>query len=169
MVCEMAWVLFNGAKWGRIYCDYDMLLVTQGVRELSETNKTVANCGFVFGRLCELSTELEMVSFHSWHHQSSQEANALQPSLLAQRVKNLPTMWETWVWSLSWEDSQRRAWKPTPIFLPGEFPWTKEPGGLQSRGSQRVGHNWVTKHTDSLQFSEQLFPFPSHFSFTLLL
>ena len=36
-----------------------MLLVTQGVRvrELSETNITVANCGFVFGRLCELSTK----------------------------------------------------------------------------------------------------------------
>ena len=59
MICEMAWVPFNGAKWGRIYCDYDMLLVTQGVRvrELSETNITVANCGFVFGRLCEFSTK----------------------------------------------------------------------------------------------------------------
>ena len=29
MVCEMAWVPFNGAKWGRIYCDYDMLLVNK--------------------------------------------------------------------------------------------------------------------------------------------
>lgn len=53
MVFEMAWVPFNGTKRGRIYCDYDMLLATQGVRvrELSEPNKTVANCGFVFGRL----------------------------------------------------------------------------------------------------------------------
>ena len=33
----------------------------------------------------------------------------------------------------------RRAWQPTPVFLPGEFPWTEEPGGLQSMGSQRVG------------------------------
>ena len=36
----------------------------------------------------------------------------------------------------------RRAWQPTPAFLPGESPWTEEPGGLQSMGSQRVGHDW---------------------------
>ena len=33
------------------------------------------------------------------------------------------------------------------VFLPGEFPWTKEPGGLQSVGSQRVRHKWATKRT----------------------
>ena len=32
------------------------------------------------------------------------------------------------------------AWQPTPVFLPGESPWTKEPGGLQSMGLQRVRH-----------------------------
>ena len=35
----------------------------------------------------------------------------------------------------------KRAWQPTPVFLPGESPWTEEPGGLQSKGSQRVGHD----------------------------
>ena len=35
----------------------------------------------------------------------------------------------------------RRAWHYTPVFLPGESPWTEEPGGLQSMGSQRVGHD----------------------------
>ena len=44
--------------------------------------------------------------------------------------------------SLGWEDPQRRKCPPTPVFLPGESPWTEEPGGLQSMGSQRVGHNW---------------------------
>ena len=34
----------------------------------------------------------------------------------------------------------RRAWQPTPVFLSEEFPWTEEPGGLQSMGSQRAGH-----------------------------
>ena len=34
-----------------------------------------------------------------------------------------------------------RAWQPTPVFLPGEFTRTEEPGGLQSTGSQRVRHN----------------------------
>ena len=35
-----------------------------------------------------------------------------------------------------------RAWQPTPVFLPGESPWTEEPGGLQSRASQRVRQDW---------------------------
>ena len=47
-----------------------------------------------------------------------------------------------WVGKIPW----RRAWKPTPVFLLGESPWTEDPGGLQSMGSQRVRHNWETKH-----------------------
>ena len=43
-----------------------------------------------------------------------------------------------WVRKIPW----RRAWQPTPVFLPGESPWTEEPGGLQSIGLQRVGHDW---------------------------
>ena len=35
----------------------------------------------------------------------------------------------------------RKAWKPTPVFLPGQSPWTEEPDGPQSIGLQRVGHN----------------------------
>ena len=42
-------------------------------------------------------------------------------SLVAQLVKNPPAMWETWVWSLGWEDPQRRERPPTPVFWPGEF------------------------------------------------
>ena len=38
----------------------------------------------------------------------------------------------------------RRRWQPTPVFLPGKIPWMEEPGALQSMGSQRVGHDWVT-------------------------
>ena len=41
-------------------------------------------------------------------------------SLVAQTVKNLPGMRETWVQSLGWEDPLGRAWQPTPVFLPGE-------------------------------------------------
>jgi len=37
--------------------------------------------------------------------------------------------------------SWRRAWQPTPVFLPQESPWTEEPGELQFMGSQTVGHN----------------------------
>ena len=62
-------------------------------------------------------------------------------SLVAQLVKNSPAMQETLIRSLSWEDPWRRAWQPMPVFLPGESPWTEEPGGLQSMGSQRVRHD----------------------------
>ena len=43
-----------------------------------------------------------------------------------------------------------RAWQSTPVCLPGESPWTEEPRGLQSMGSQRVGHNWSPKHKTGL-------------------
>ena len=75
---------------------------------------------------------------------------------VAQTGKNLPAMREIWVWSLSSEDPQvrkipwRRAWQPTAILLPGECPWTEEPGGLQSMGLQRVRNNWATKHSLSV-------------------
>ena len=62
-----------------------------------------------------------------------------------------PAMWETWVWSLAWEDPQRRAWQPTPVFnLAWRLPWTEKPGGLQSTGLKRVRHDWVINtHTQT--------------------
>ena len=65
--------------------------------------------------------------------------------LVAQMVEKNPPLsgFNPWVRKIPW----RRAWQPTPVFLPGESPWTEEPGGLQSMGLQRVGHNWVTKDT----------------------
>ena len=39
---------------------------------------------------------------------------------------------DPWVGKMPW----RRVWQPIPVFLPGESPWTEEPGGLQSMGSQ---------------------------------
>ena len=51
-------------------------------------------------------------------------------------------MKETWVRSLCWEDPLEEVWQPTPVFLPGESPWTEEPGGLQSMWLKRVWHDW---------------------------
>ena len=48
---------------------------------------------------------------------------------------------DPWVGRIPW----RRAWHPTPVFLPRESPWTEEPGRLQSMVSQRAGHDWATK------------------------
>ena len=47
--------------------------------------------------------------------------------LVAQFIKNLPAMRETWVQSLSWEDPLEEYWQPTRVFLPSEAPWTEEP------------------------------------------
>ena len=57
---------------------------------------------------------------------------------MAQKVKNPPAMQETWVQPLGWEDPLEEGMQPTPVFWPGESPWTEEPGGLQSLGWQRV-------------------------------
>ena len=62
-------------------------------------------------------------------------------SLMAQMVKNLPAMWETQVQSLGQEDSLETGMDTHSSILGWETPWTEEPGGLQSMGSQRVGHS----------------------------
>ena len=69
--------------------------------------------------------------FVSWYYASH----------LAQTVKNPAAVkrpgFDPWVEKIPW----RRARQPTPVFLPGESPWTEVPGGLQSTGSQRAGYD----------------------------
>ena len=56
-------------------------------------------------------------------------------------INSLPAMWETWVQSLGWEDPLEKEMATHSSTLAWRIPWTEEPGGLQSMGSQRVGHN----------------------------
>ena len=60
---------------------------------------------------------------------------------MAQMLKNLPAMWETWIQPPSWEDTLEEGMELTPVFLPGESLWTEESGRLQSMGLQRVRHD----------------------------
>ena len=60
---------------------------------------------------------------------------------MAPMVKNLPAMQETQVQSLHWEDPLKKGMAIHSSILSWKIPWTEEPGGLQSLGSQRVGHN----------------------------
>ena len=62
-------------------------------------------------------------------------------SLVAQMVKNPPAVWETWVRSLGWEDPLEKGMATHCSILAWRIPWIEEPGGLQSMGSQRVGHD----------------------------
>ena len=63
---------------------------------------------------------------------------------MAQTVRRLPTARETWVQSLGQEDLLEKEMATHPSILAWRIPRTEEPGGIQSMGSQRVGHNWVT-------------------------
>ena len=58
--------------------------------------------------------------------------------LVAQMVKHLPAMQETWVRSLGWEDPLEKAMATHSSTLAWKIPWTEEPGRLQSMESQRV-------------------------------
>ena len=83
----------------------------------------------------------------SWPHSVD------QASLVAQTVKKKKKKkihlqcrrpgFDSWIGKIPW----RRAWQPTPVLLPGESPWTEEPGGLQSIASQKVRYYWATKYT----------------------
>ena len=66
-------------------------------------------------------------------------------NLVAQMVKNLPAMQETWVRSLGQEDPLEKGMATHSSILAWRIPWTEEPGGLQSMGLQGVGYNLMTK------------------------
>ena len=53
---------------------------------------------------------------------------------MAQMVKDLPAMGGTWIRSLGWEDPLEEGMVPTPVFLPGECPWTEDPGRTAIHG-----------------------------------
>ena len=62
-------------------------------------------------------------------------------SLMAQRLKHLPAVQETWVLSLGREDPLEKERATHSSILAWRIPWMEEPGGLQSTGSQRVRHD----------------------------
>ena len=64
-----------------------------------------------------------------------------------------------WVGKIPW----RRAWQPTPVFLPGESPWREKPWGPQATGSQTVGHDWMIKHRYSKNRFSIFYPHMSDF------
>ena len=67
-----------------------------------------------------------------------QGVDMVSTSLVAQTVKHLPTIWETWVQSLGREDLLEKEMATHSSILAWKIPWTKEPDRLQSMGLQRV-------------------------------
>ena len=91
---------------------------------------------------------------------SCEKATGLS-ELVAQRLKRLPTMRETWVRSLGRADPLEKEMATHSSILAWRIPWTEKPGGLQSTGSQRVGHDWATE-LNWVIFDPVLFIFLSH-------
>ena len=77
--------------------------------------------------------------------------SSMRASLMAQKVKNLPAMWETWVWSLGWEDPLAKGMATHCSILGWRIPCAEEPGGLQSMKSKRIRHAWVPKQQQQQQ------------------
>ena len=91
---------------------------------ISITNKTLPTIGnFLHGVLSIITLKVK------------------ETSLVAQKVKRLPTMRETRVRSLGWEDPLEKEMTTHSSILAWKMPWTEEPGRLQSMGLQRVGHD----------------------------
>ena len=84
-------------------------------------------------------------------------------SLVSQPVKKLPAMrgqgFNPWVRKIPW----RRAWQPTPVFLPGRISQTEEYGSPQFMGSQRVRHDWAT----NTQHCKSCYYFTDYFKWTI--
>ena len=71
---------------------------------------------------------------------SASQVYAYLTSLVAQTVKRLSAMQETWVRSLGWEDPLEKKMAAHSSILAWKIPWTAEPGRLPSMGPQRVRH-----------------------------
>ena len=77
--------------------------------------------------------------------------------LVAQSLKRLPAIRETRVWSLGWEDPLEKEMATRSSNLASKISWMKEPGRLQSTGSQRVGCTWVTNTSTSRNYLMLIF------------
>ena len=104
--------------------------------------------------LCPLSWGLRRIS--------RDKKNTSVDFQVAQTVKNLPAMRETQVPSLDPEDSLEKGMATHSSILAWEIPWTEEPGGLQSMGSQRVELDWVANTLSPPLLSLQVIPSHGH-------
>ena len=93
----------------------------------------------VFKSSPHLTLEADMVQLGN--KKIFEATQVMWASLVAQRVKRLPTMLETQVQSLGWEDPLEKAMATHSSTLAWKILWTEKPGRLQSMGWQRVGHD----------------------------
>ena len=93
----------------------------------------------------EFHEQGSLVGYSPWGSKELDTMEWLTLSLMAQIVKNLPAVLKTGIQSLGQEDNLEKGMETHSSILAWRIPWTEEPGGQQSMGSQRVGHDRVTK------------------------
>ena len=86
-------------------------------------------------------TKIDGICLAHWGELEGGWGHLHRYSLVAQKVKCLPAMWETWVQSLGWEDPLEKEMATYSSTLAWKIPWMEKSGRLQSTGSQRVGHD----------------------------
>ena len=125
------------------YRAWDHELILTGKRPISMCLETEAS---LVAQLIRIHLQCRRPQFHSWVGKIPWRRDRLPTlvssvSLVAQLMMNLPTMQETWVQSLGWEDSLEEGVATHASFLAWRIPWTEEPGGLQFMGLKRVRHD----------------------------
>ena len=91
------------------------------------------------------------------HTHTHTQTHTHKTSLVVQMVKNLPAMQETQVQSVGGEDLLEKEMATHSSILAWEFPWTKEPGGLQSMGLQRTTEQLIHTHTHIFPIKSSLY------------
>ena len=153
---------FLMAQWYRICLQCRWPRFDPRVRKIPWRRQWLTTPVFLSG---ELHGQRSLVGYSPWGHRVRHDwaTNIFtfktiyleRTSLVAQTVKCLPTMWETWVQSLGWEDPLEKAMETHSSTLAWKIPWMEEPGKLQSVGSQRVRYDWATSPwEDSIKESE---------------
>ena len=101
----------------------------------------ISNCCFL--TCIQVSQEAGQVVWHSHLFQNFLQFVVIHTVkfLVAHPLRILPAMQETQVQSLGWEDSLQKEMTTHSSILAWKIPWTEEPGGLQTVGSQRIEHN----------------------------
>ena len=144
----LSWILFEHIK--RRFCLYRLLIIRSVVFDFLQRHGLYSTPGFpVHHQLPELTqTHVHWVSdaiqsSHPLLYPSPRWWSIKRASLVAQLIKSLPAVQETWVESLGQEDSLEKEVATHSSILAWRVPWTEEPSSLQSMGLQRVSHYWV--------------------------